>query len=66
MGSPLLRVLRPLYSLASLLEPPVKQPLLRYLQLEKRCSKWYACSRHYFKQSAVECAAQATAAAASR
>lgn len=55
--SALLRALRVLCSLPSLLEPPLKPPLLRYLQLEKRCGKWYPLSRHYFRQAAADCIA---------
>lgn len=59
--SQLLRALVPLHDLHSLLQPPLKQQLVQYLQLEKRCKKWYIVSQHYFQQRASECALQVAA-----
>lgn len=38
--SAVLRALAARASLSSLLAPPLRQPLLDYLLLEKRCKKW--------------------------
>lgn len=38
--SAMLRMLAARASLPSLLAPPLRKPLLDYLQLEKRCKKW--------------------------
>jgi hypothetical protein len=45
-------------SLASLLAPPLRQPLLDYLVLEAKCRRWYSMSRHYFAAAAQQLVAQ--------
>ncbi|KAL4431131.1 hypothetical protein ABPG75_006387 [Micractinium tetrahymenae] len=54
--SAVLQVLAARASLASLLSPPLRQPLLDYLQLEKRCKKWYGIACHFFRAQAEQLA----------
>lgn len=56
-ASELLRRLAERCSLASLLAPPLRQPLLDYLSLEAKCTRWYSVSRHYFCAAAAQLAA---------
>jgi hypothetical protein len=57
-ASELLPRLRERHSLESLLAPPLRAPLLAYLQLEKRCMRWYSIACHFFRAAAAELAAQ--------
>lgn len=56
--SDLLRRLAERRSLPSLLQPPLRKPLLSYLELEKKCKRWYDAAWHFFSATAEQLAAQ--------